>query len=147
MTGGMHQKHRVIRRNGIEIRGGDIAMFSEFTLVPAGSGNPFARLGLRDFGLHPINNDLDRGRVRKLHPVQVVYSALSDVRVCVGIVPEWLYVPRRSMTRRPRPTAKLKLYITADLRDHSVLDHKSLCYRVVRIDGENVPMNENEVRL
>lgn len=56
MAGGMDEPDGVIGCHGVEIGRGDVAMFGELALVPAGAGDPFAGFDQSDLGLYTGND-------------------------------------------------------------------------------------------
>jgi hypothetical protein len=54
--------------DSVEIDGRDVAVFGELALVPAGAGDPFARLDDSALGLYAGDDFSDRSGIRELAP-------------------------------------------------------------------------------
>src|SRR5271167_399816 len=52
MAGGVGEPDGVVRGNGVEIGGRDVAVFGELALVPSRARDPFSGLNKSDFGLY-----------------------------------------------------------------------------------------------
>src|SRR5580700_3052863 len=87
MARGMDEPDGVIRGDGVEIGGGDVAMFGELALVPAGAGDPFAGLDQSDLGLYTGNDFSHRSGIGELDAVEFLDTSIGDVGV--GIDQAW----------------------------------------------------------
>ena len=81
VAGGVDEPDRIVGGNGVEIGGGDVAVFGELAFVPAGAADPFARLHESDLGLDPGDDFSYRSRIRELDAVEFFDACLSDVGV------------------------------------------------------------------
>ncbi len=59
----MDKPDRILGSDRVEVGGGDVAMFSELALIPAGAGYPFAGFDLSHFRFDSAKDFTDRGGV------------------------------------------------------------------------------------
>src|ERR1700691_3843892 len=146
MPGGVHEPDGVIRRDGVEIRRGDVAAFGEFALVPAGAGDPFAKLDNRDLGLHAGDDFRYRSGIRELDAVELFNAAVGDVGVGVDEAGGGCATVEVDDAGAGGSACEFQYFgVGADLHDNTVTDGESLGYRVPGVYGENVAVKQDEV--
>src|SRR5215469_18434148 len=79
MAGCVNQPYGIVRSHGIEVGSGHITMLSQFALVPARPGYPYAGFDALDFRLHTRKNLSNRRGVRKRDGVKVFHPAIGNV--------------------------------------------------------------------
>ena len=93
----------------------------KLALVPAGAGDPFARLGAGDLDLYPRDDFRNGSGVRKPDPVEFFNASVGDVGMCVdksgsgGMAVQIYDAEPRSITRECQ-----NFSITTDLHDSAV---------------------------
>ena len=117
-------------------------MFGELALVPAGAGDPFARLDESDLGLYAGDDFSDRSGIRELDAVEFFDASVSDVGVGVdkagggGMTVEVDDAGAGSIAREFQ-----NFGVGADFHDNAMADGDGLGYRIVGIHGEDVAVN------
>jgi hypothetical protein len=91
MAGGMDEPDGVIGCHGVEIGRGDVAMFGELALVPAGAGDPFAGFDQSDLGLYTGNDFSHRSGIGELDAIEFLDTSFGDVGMCVDQAWGWRY--------------------------------------------------------
>jgi hypothetical protein len=79
----MDEPDGVIGCHGVEIGRGDVAMFGELALVPAGAGDPFAGFDQSDLGLYTGNDFSHRSGIGELDAIEFLDTSFGDVGMCV----------------------------------------------------------------
>src|ERR1700733_1562218 len=146
MGGCMDEPDGVVGGDCVKIDSCDVAVFVELSLVPARAGDPFPRLGKSDLNLHAGNDFSNRGGIGKLDAVEFLDASFGDVGVGVD-------EPRcRSKTVEVDDAdagsiaCELQNFgIGAHFHNYAVADCNGLCYRVLRVNGEDVTVNQDEV--
>src|ERR1039458_405702 len=87
MAGSVDEPDGIVGGDGVEIGGGDVAVFGELALVPAGAGDPFARFDESDLGLYTGNDFSHRSGIGELDAVEFLDTSFGDVGV--GVDQAW----------------------------------------------------------
>ena len=83
MAGGVDEPDGIVGGDGVKIGSCDVAVFGELALVPAGAGDPFARLDKSDLGLYAGNDFSNRSGIGELDAVEFFDASFGDVGVGV----------------------------------------------------------------
>src|SRR6202035_5329318 len=70
VAGGVDEPDGIVGGDSVEIDGRDVAVFGELALVPAGAGDPFARLDESDLGFYAGDDFSDRSGIREPDAVE-----------------------------------------------------------------------------
>jgi len=79
MAGGVDEPDRIVGGDSVEIGGGDVAVFGELALVPAGAGDPFSRFNESDLSLYTGDDFSYRNGIRELDAEEFFDASISDV--------------------------------------------------------------------
>src|SRR5215813_11581083 len=117
-------------------------MLNKFAFVPAGAANPFTRFEHGGLFADEFNHVLDAGDFAEC---DVVKNG-GFVEVTVGIDQarrDGQAVEIENFCRLWRDPANF--VVAADRRDFAVMNRESLSYGVFCVDGNNVPVEEDEI--
>ena len=142
MAGGVDEPDGIVGCDGVEIGGGNVTVFGELALVPAGAGNPFARLDESGLGLHAGDDFSYRSRIRELDAIEFFDTSVSDMGVGIdkarggGTTVEVDDTDAGSIARELQNSG-----VATDLHDNAMADSNGLGNRIICIDGEDVTVN------
>ena len=142
MAGGVDEPDGIVGGDGVEIGGGNVTVFGELALVPAGADDPFARLDENGLGLHTGDDFSYRSRIRELDAIEFFDTSVSDMGVGVdksgsgGTTVEVDDTDAGSIARELH-----NLGVATDLHDNAVADSNGLGNRIICIHGEDVTVN------
>src|SRR5215831_2815638 len=146
MPGGLDKPDRIIGSDGVEIGGGDIAVFSELALVPSVAGNPFAGFDLSHLRFDATKDLTYRGGIRKLHAVELFDTSIGNMRVRIdktrcGRSP----VEIDDANAGTIPCKLQNFGVTANFYDGPVPYGYGLRYRILFIHGQDMAMEQQKV--
>ena len=142
MAGGVDEPDGIVGGDGVEIGGGNVTVFGELALVPAGAGDPFARLGEGDLSFYTGDNFSYRTGIRQLDSVKFFDASVSNVRVGVdkarggGMTVEVDDAGAGGIAREFQ-----NFGIGSDFHDNAMPDGDGLGYRIVGIHGDDSAVN------
>src|SRR5512146_818526 len=146
MASSMEKPNRVVRSDGVQVGGGDVAVFSELAFIPSRTGDPFANFGKSDLSLYASNDLSDRSGVRELDAVKFRDTSLSDMRVCVNQAgSSGVTVQIDDADTGSIPCELQNFAIAPDFHDDAMADSDGLGYRVLGIQGEDVAVKQEKV--
>ncbi len=145
MAGGVHQPYGIFGRYRVEIGRLEIAPLGELALIPAVALQPFARLEARNPRAHPAHDLGDRRCIAKMHVVELLDAAVGDVGMAVD-EPRGCRTSVQIDPQRCGAGEAQDLPVRADRDDLSVADRQGLGDGVARIHGQNVSVEQQQLR-
>ena len=142
VSGGVLEPDGIVGRDGVEIRGGDVAAFLEFGFVPAGAADPLAWFQSGGFLADEFEDVLDAGDFAESDFIE--YGGFVEVAVSVdkaGCDGEAVKIDGLRGFRREFAN----LVVRTDGGDFAVVDGDGLDDGVAGVNGEDAAVEEDEV--
>ena len=147
VSGRLRQPHRILRSHLVQIGRVHVAKFGELAFVPARALNPLA--GFQRFSRAPRSF----GRFRRCWSRSLRFTCVELVDPAIGVVPVAIDQSRRRRPPVQIDDLRVRAHVRANIdirtdREKSSVDPDGHRFRdrVVRIDGQNLAVEQNNFR-